>query len=135
MEKLTNAEVKALSAKIQKELNKVIDEKNEEFQMAYCRSEEGAKLIELTQELKELEKQTSELYEKQIALKNTIRDTFHFCSYDYCLDSILKVVAPQIPYASLEDIKNLIVLANLEEVNVGNLIEHVKASYLSEAEV
>ena len=135
MEKLTNAEVKALSAKIKKELDKVIDEKNEEFQRAYCTTEEGTKLIELTQELKELEKQTNELYEKQLALKTTIRDTFHFCGYEYSFDSILKVVAPQIPYASLEDIKNLIVLANLEEVNVGNLIEHVKASYLSEAEV
>lgn len=135
MEKLTNAEVKALSAKIKKELNKVIDEKNEELQAAYCRSEEGTKLIELTQELKELEKQSNELYEKQAAIKATIRDNFKFCSYDYCLDSILKVVAPQIPYASLEEIKNLIVLANLEEVNIGNLIEHVKASYLSEAEI
>lgn len=135
MEKLTNAEVKALSAKIKKELDKVIDEKNEEFQDAYCTTEEGYKLIDLTKELKEVEKQINVLYEKQQALKTAIRDTFHFCGYDYCLDSILKVVAPRIPYAGLEEIKNLIVLANLEEVNIGNLIEHVKASYLSEAEV
>lgn len=137
MEKLTNAEVKALSAKIKKELDKVIDEKNKEIREAYCRSEEGTKLVELTQELKELEKQADELYKKNVALKDTLRNTFHFSGYgyDYSLDSVLKCVTPQIPYAGLEEIKNLIVLANLEEVNVSNLIEHVKASYLSEAEV
>lgn len=135
MEKLTNAEVKALSAKIKKELDKVIDEKNEELQAAYCRSEEGAKLLELTQELKKTEERMNELYKKQTAIKDTIRNDLHFCGYDYCLDSILKLVAPRISYASLEEIRNLIVLANLEEVNVGNLIEHVKASYLSEAEI
>ena len=135
MEKLTNVEVKALSAKIKKELDKVIDEKNGELQAAYCKSEEGIKLVELAQELKDVEKQINELYEKQTAIKTAIRNTFHFCGYDYCLDSILKGVKPQIPYASLEEIKNLIVLANLEEVNINSLIEHVKASYLSEAEI
>ena len=53
MEKLTNSEVKAIASRIKKELDVIIDQKNQKLKESYLKSGEGQRLVELLNQISE----------------------------------------------------------------------------------
>ena len=53
MEKLSNGEVKAIASRIKKELDVIIDQKNQNLKESYLKSGEGQRLVGLLNQISE----------------------------------------------------------------------------------
>lgn len=134
MEKLTNAEVKAIASRIKKELDVIIDQKNQKLKESYLKSGEGQRLVELLNQIAEKVSIIDKIQEEVHDLRKILIDDYYYYSYDYELDSVISEIASKIPHADLNELKDSILLANLENVDLNNLIDYVKNNYRFEAE-
>lgn len=134
MEKLTNSEVKAIASRIKKELDVIIDQKNQKLKESYLKSGEGQRLVELLNQISEKVSIIDRIQEEVHDLRKILIDDYYYYSYDYELDSVISEIAPKIPHADLNELKDSIVLANLENVDLNKLIDYVKNNYRFEAE-
>lgn len=134
MEKLNNGEVKAIASRIKKELDVIIDQKNQKLKESYLKSGEGQRLVELLNQISEKVSIIDRIQEEVHDLRKILIDDYYYYSYDYELDAVISEIAPKIPHADLNELKDSIVLANLENVDLNNLIDYVKNNYRFEAE-
>lgn len=134
MEKLNNGEVKAIASRIKKELDVIIDQKNQNLKESYLKSGEGQRLVELLNQIAEKTSIIDKIKEEVNDLREILIKDYYYYSYDYELDSVISEIAPKIPYADLNELKDSIVLANLENLDLNKLIDYVKTNYRFEAE-
>lgn len=134
MEKLNNGEVKAIASRIKKELDVIIDQKNQNLKESYLKSGEGQRLVELLNQITEKVSIIDKIQEEVHDLRKILIDDYYYYSYDYELDSVISEIAPKIPHADLNELKDSIILANLENVDLNKLIDYVKTNYRFEAE-
>ena len=134
MEKLNNGEVKAIASRIKKELDVIIDQKNQNLKESYLKSGEGQRLVELLNQIAEKTSIIDKIREEVNDLREILIKDYYYYSYDYELDSVIDGIAPKIPHADLNELKDSIVLANLENIDLNNLIDYVKNNYRFEAE-
>lgn len=134
MEKLTNAEVKAIASRIKKELDVIIDQKNQKLKESYLKSGEGQRLAELFNQILEKRSVMDKIQEEIDDLRKILIEDYQYYSYYYELNAIIDEIVPKIPHADLSELKDSIVLANLENVDLNNLIDYVKNNYRFEAE-
>lgn len=134
MEKLNNGEVKAIASRIKKELDVIIDQKNQKLKESYLKSGEGQRLVELLNQIAEKRSVSTKIQGEINDLREILIGDYYYYSYDYELDSVIDGIAPKIPHADLNELKDSIVLANLENVDLNNLIDYVKNNYRFEAE-
>lgn len=134
MEKLNNGEVKAIASRIKKELDVIIDQKNQNLKESYLKSGEGQRLVELLNQIAEKVSIIDKIQEEVHDLRKILIDDYYYYSYDYELDSVISEIAPKIPHADLNELKDSIILANLESIDLNNLIDYVKDNYRFETE-
>lgn len=134
MEKLTNSEVKAIASRIKKELDVIIDQKNQKLKESYLKSGEGQRLVELLNQISEKRSVSTKIQGEINDLREILIGDYYYYSYDYELDSVIDEIAPKIPHADLNELKDSILLANLENVDLNKLIDYVKTNYRFEAE-
>lgn len=134
MEKLNNGEVKAIASRIKKELDVIIDQKNQNLKESYLKSGEGQRLVELLNQITEKVSIIDKIQEEVHDLRKILIDDYYYYSYDYELDSVISEIAPKIPHADLNELKDSIILANLESIDLNNLIDYVKDNYRFETE-
>lgn len=134
MEKLNNGEVKAIASRIKKELDVIIDQKNQNLKESYLKSGEGQRLVELLNQLSEKRSIINKIQGEINDLREILIGDYYYYSYDYELDSVIDGIAPKIPHADLNELKESIILANLENVDLNKLIDYVKNNYRFEAE-
>lgn len=134
MEKLTNAEVKAIASRIKKELDVIIDQKNQKLKESYLKSGEGQRLVEILNQISEKRSVSNKIQGEINDLREILIGDYYYYSYDYELDSVIDGIAPKIPHADLNELKDSILLANLENVDLNNLIDYVKDNYRFETE-
>ena len=134
MEKLTNAEVKAIASRIKKELDVIIDQKNQNLKESYLKSGEGQRLVELLNQISEKRSVSTKIQGEIHDLREILIGDYYYYSYDYELDSVISEIAPKIPHADLNELKDSILLANLENVDLNKLIDYVKDNYRFETE-
>lgn len=134
MEKLNNGEVKAIASRIKKELDVIIDQKNQNLKESYLKSGEGQRLVELLNQISEKTSIIDKIQEEVHDLRKILIADYYYYSYDYELDSVISEIAPKIPHADLNELKDSIILANLESIDLNNLIDYVKDNYRFETE-
>lgn len=134
MEKLSNGEVKAIASRIKKELDVIIDQKNQNLKESYLKSGEGQRLVEILNRISEKQSVSNKIQGEINDLREILIDDYYYYSYDYELDSVIDEIAPKIPHADLNELKDSIILANLENVDLNKLIDYVKNNYRFEAE-
>lgn len=134
MEKLTNSEVKAIASRIKKELDVIIDQKNQNLKESYLKSGEGQRLVEILNQISEKRSVSNKIQGEINDLREILIGDYYYYSYDYELDSVISELAPKIPHADLNELKDSILLANLENVDLNKLIDYVKTNYRFEAE-
>ena len=134
MEKLNNGEVKAIASRIKKELDVIIDQKNQNLKESYLKSGEGQRLVELLNQIAEKVSIIDKIQEEVHDLRKILIDDYYYYSYDYGLDVVINEIAPKIPYADLNELKDSIILANLEDIDLNKLIDYVKDNYRFETE-
>lgn len=134
MEKLSNGEVKAIASRIKKELDVIIDQKNQNLKESYLKSREGQKLVGLINQISEKVSIIDKIQKEVNDLRKILIENYYYYSYDYELDVVINEIAPKIPHADLNELKDSIVLANLENIDLNNLIDYVKNNYRFEAE-
>ena len=134
MEKLSNGEVKAIASRIKKELDVIIDQKNQNLKESYLKSGEGQRLVEILNQISEKQSVSNKIQGEINDLREILIGDYYYYSYDYELDSVIDEIAPKIPYADLGELKDAIILANLEDIDLNKLIDYVKNNYRFEAE-
>lgn len=134
MEKLSNGEVKAIASRIKKELDVIIDQKNQNLKESYLKSGEGQKLVGLLNQISEKVSIIDKMQKEVNDLRKILIEDYYYYSYDYELDVVINEIAPKIPYADLNELKDSIILANLEDIDLNKLIDYVKNNYRFEAE-
>lgn len=134
MEKLNNGEVKAIASRIKKELDVIIDQKNQNLKESYLKSGEGQRLVEILNQISEKRSVSNKIQGEINDLREILIGDYYYYSYDYELDSVIDGIAPKIPYADLNELKDSIILANLESIDLNNLIDYVKDNYRFETE-
>ena len=134
MEKLSNREVKAIASCIKKELDVIIDQKNQNLKESYLKSGEGQRLVGLLNQISEKTSIIDKIQKEINDLRKILTENYYYYTYDYELDVVISEIVPKIPYADLCELKDSIILANLEDINLNKLIDYVKNNYRFEAE-
>lgn len=134
MEKLSNGEVKAIASRIKKELDIIIDQKNQNLKESYLKSRGGQRLVEILNQISEKQSVSNKIQREINDLREILIGDYYYYPYDYELDSVIDEIVPKIPYADLGELKDSIILANLENVDLNKLIDYVKNNYRFEAE-
>lgn len=134
MEKLSNGEVKAIASRIKKELDVIIDQKNQNLKESYLKSRGGQRLVEILNQISEKQSVSNKIQREINDLREILIGDYYYYPYDYELDSVIDEIVPKIPYADLGELKDSIILANLENVDLNKLIDYVKNNYRFEAE-
>ena len=104
MEKLSNREVKAIASCIKKELDVIIDQKNQNLKESYLKSGEGQRLVGLLNQISEKTSIIDKIQKEVNDLRKILIDDYYYYSYDYELDVVISEIAPKIPYADLNEL-------------------------------